>query len=81
MPYAAPAREMETVKSARRRPCPGGELAVHGMAVDHVDAPAAAEHSSHMGIVCDFLRDVTVIDNLGVTHPRTMFILVSASIP
>jgi hypothetical protein len=51
----------------------GGELAGRGMAVNAVDARATAEHSSRMGMVCDFLRGVTVIDNLGITYPRTMF--------
>jgi hypothetical protein len=71
MPHAAPARDMDTAESAGHGQCGGGELAGRGMAVNHGDARATAKDSSHMGIVCDFLRDVTVIDNLGITHPRT----------
>jgi hypothetical protein len=72
MPHAAPARDMDTAESPGRGQCRGGELAGRGMAVNHVDARATAEHPSHMGIVRDFLRDVTAIDNLGITHPRAM---------
>jgi hypothetical protein len=61
-----------TAESPGRGQHRGGDLAGRGMAVNHVDAQATAEHPSHMGIVCDFLRDVTVIDNLGITHPSTM---------
>ena len=82
MPHSSPARDM-AAESPGREQCRGGELAGRGMAVNHVDARATAEHPSHIGMVCDFLRshigmvcdflrDVTVIDNLGITHPRTM---------
>ena len=70
IPHSAPARDMDTAESPGRGQCRGGELAGRGMAVNHVDARATAEYPS-LGIVFDFLRDITVIDNLGITHPRT----------